>query len=199
MNFDLDLHAGWLAADPTVFPAAPRRCAIAGNPGAAYGNVAKLPGLLWQQFGLDLVDHWATATEAATAPNVDVVIILTDLGGGPIMSARTRRPSEVRVSSRATWSRVREALIAANQPTMDGRMYQPPPKRRAAPDPVLAEGPPVRRDSPSDPLDSLRDAVRLLVEQAQGAGLASIEVRWTADAPPTVTISRFVTDQLEVR
>lgn len=184
-------------------PVTPRRCAIAGNPGGTYSNVAKLPGLLWEQFGLDLVDHWTTAAEAATGADVDVVIILTDLGGGSIMSTRSRRPNEVRVSARATWSRVREALVTAGQQQMEGpEMYEPPPRKRRAADPVLdpvlVEGPPVHRAPTTDPLDSLRDAVRLLVEQAQGAGLASIEVRWTVDAPPAVTISRFVTDQLDV-
>ena len=128
-------------------------------------------------------------------------MILADLGGGPIMEGRSRRPGEVRVSSQGTWARVREALIGANQPQISGDDVYEAPRRKArtaAADPIVTEGPPVRR-TPDDPLEPLREAVRLLVEQAQAAGLASIEVAWTADQSPTVSISRFVVDRLEVK
>lgn len=148
---------------------------------------------------MDLADHWTTPAEAASGAPVDVVLSLTDLGGGSILQPRGRMANEVRVASRATWSDVRTAMLAIRQPLQPGADYMPPPKpakRRAAiVDVDLVEATPV----PRDPLDSLRDAIRLLIEQAEAADLAALSVSWTDGEAPRVEVRRFVVQTLEVK
>jgi len=131
---------GWLCEDerPGDYPNRPLRAVlVGGNP--SYGNVKKLPGLLWKEFGIVVVKHAHDAIDQGES--YDLAINLTDQGGHTQMKL-ARAAADANINVPATWSKMVLALADIGIERFPGEYFNPPVVRKPKPAPTHCPAPP---------------------------------------------------------
>lgn len=99
---------------------------VGGKP--EYGNVRKLPDLLWKEFGIAVVAHENGKNRRdEVKPLYDLAIGLVDLAGHGILEwGKTAAEQTVYVPS--SWSSLHMALLDVGVEPFDGETFLPPPE-----------------------------------------------------------------------
>lgn len=136
----------WKPSDPEE-TRRPINCVLAGGK-VEYGNVRKLPNLLWKEFGVVVTKHIAGVSPAPeTSPDFDLAIGLVDQSSHGLMEW-AKSASEQVIYCPSTWSRIKLALQEVGIEPFPGRSFRPPP---APPPEVLPKLTPATFDGPSKP------------------------------------------------
>jgi len=107
LNLDTS-RAEWtcLGQRPGSYPSRPLKAILAGG-NAVYGNVKKLPDLLWRLYGIAVITHAASIGDVAGP--YDLCIGLVDQTSHPLIAA-ARDASDANINCPSTWSKIQLAL-----------------------------------------------------------------------------------------
>ena len=126
-----------------------------------YGNVSKLPDLLWNTFGVAVTTH-AVAAKDVRGP-YDLCIALVDQTSHPLKDA-AKSVSRARIDCPSTWSKMRVALEGIGLHPFDSGNFEEPtpaapptlPKPRRTPMASRTKAPPRTKKPPlSEELQTL--------------------------------------------
>lgn len=121
-------QAGYVPHDPAG--RAPIRCVLVGGR-PEYGNVARLPEKLWEEWGIAVIAHLPPSVKSApqaAAFDADIAIVLVDMVSHMLSEWSKSLDVEHNVYVPAGWSKVAEALKKCGVTPVPGNAYSKPKK-----------------------------------------------------------------------